>query len=275
VFPQRFACARRRPAEPAEDGPVALEVFGGGGGNVWGLLMAGFRKVIAVDTGDHAATLARLGPRVEFHRMDWRAGVEKFGGQAHMITGGPPCQWGSAMSACRPGLDATYPNLIGPFRDAVLPLGKPYWIEQPDNPRARAELREPARVCGTHFGLEAENDNGFRFGLQRHRLFESDTPLISPGRCRHVYPRLPVYGHGAPGNFRWKGTGMENAMREGMACWWMPRRPLAESIPWLFAWYITMQILATDPRLARFGLGAGWRDLPAAVIQPQLLLREA
>ena len=183
------------------------------------------------------------------------------------------CQHGSVMSACRPGLAETYPNLIGPFREAVLPYGVPYWIEQPVNPRAKAELRNPIRLCGTHFGLEASNDNGIRFGLQRHRLFESGTPLSGPGKCRHVLPRLPVYGHGAPGNFppEYKGTGMERAMREGMGNLWMPRRPLAESIPWLYAAYVAGQILAADPRLARFGLGAGWQDLPAAAPLPQLL----
>lgn len=269
MYPQRFACARRGPP-PAPDAPVALELFSGGGGNVWGLLMAGFGRVIAVDTGDHAKTLARLGPRVEFHRMDWAEGLRRFGGQAHVITGGPPCQWGSVMSACQPGLAETYENLIAPFRAATLPFGVPYWIEQPVNPGSKAELRNPVQLCGTHFGLEAENDSGVRFGLQRHRLIESDTPLAGPGECRHIYPRLPVYGHGAPGNFPWKGTGMENAMREGMACWWMPRRPLAESVPWLYAYYLIMQMLDTDPRLARFGLGAGWRDIPAGALQAQL-----
>ena len=256
---------------PAPDGPVALEIFCGGGGAVYGLLQAGFARVICIDKDDHAATLARLGPAAEFHQMDWTEGIKRFAPEADLIAGGPPCQFTSNMSNCRPGLAATYPDLVEPFRAALLPYGKPYWIEQPVNPGSKARLRNPVMLCGTHFGLEASNDAGVRFGLQRHRLFESGMLLAGPGKCRHTLPRLPVYGHGAPGNFRWKGTGMERAMREGMRCGWMPRRALAESIPWLYAAYVAGQLLATDPRLSRFGLGAGWDALPAAAAMPQLL----
>jgi DNA (cytosine-5)-methyltransferase 1 len=251
---------------------TALEVFSGGGGAAWGLVKAGFRRVICIDNGNHAATLAKLGPAVEFHRMDWRAGLARFGPEAHVITGGPPCQRDSKMMNCRPGRSAAYPDLVEPFRAAVEPYGVPWWIEQPDNPGARAKLGPGAiMLCGTHFALEACNDAGVRFGLQRHRLFASGTPLTGPGRCRHIWPRLPVYGHGAPGNFPWKGTGMERAMREGMGIGWMPREALAESIPWLFAAYVAGQLLAADPRLARWGLGTGWEALAVRAVEPQII----
>jgi DNA (cytosine-5)-methyltransferase 1 len=243
-------------------GPVALDVFSGGGGSAAGLLRAGFRRVICIDSADHSATLARLGPGVEFHHMDWAQGLALYGAAADVITGSPPCQRRSKMSNCRPGLAATYPDLVDPFRDAVLPYGKPYWIEQPDSPGARAQLRSPVMLCGAQFGLEAANDAGVRFGLQRHRLFESGTPLVEPLPCRHVLPRLPVYGHGAPGNFPYKGTGMERAMRQGMGIWWMPRAELAEAIPPVFAEYAALQLLAADRRLARFGLGGEWTGMP-------------
>jgi DNA (cytosine-5)-methyltransferase 1 len=249
--------------------PVALEVFCGGGGVVAALLAAGFRRVICIDLEDHSRSLAKLGPGVEFHQMDWADGVARFASDAHLITGGPPCQRDSKMSNCRPGLAATYPDLLVPFREAIAETGTPYVIEQPDNPGARAKMRNPVMLCGTHFGLEAANDAGVLFGLQRHRLFESDVPLTSPGACCHVLPRLPVYGHGAPGNFKYKGTGMERAMRQGMGIGWMTRAELAEAIPRIYASYLIGQVLATDPRLARFELGGGWQDL-AITAEPVL-----
>ncbi len=181
------------------------------------------------------------------------------------------CQYDSNMSNCRPGLAETYPDLVEPFRAAIEPYGVPWWIEQPVNRGARRKLRDPIMLCGQHFGLTAANDAGVLMGLQRHRLFASGTPLVGPGKCRHTLPRLPVYGHGAPGNFPHKGPGLERAMREGMRCGWMPRAALAESIPWLYAAYVAGQLLATDPRLARFGLGAGWADLAVTATQPQLI----
>lgn len=246
-------------------GPVAVEAFCGGGGVTCGLLRAGFTRVICIDIGDHSRSLAKLGPGIEFHQMDWADGIARFGHLADFVWTSPPCQRGSKMSYCRPGLADTYPDLVIPVREAVAPLGIPYVIEQPENPHARSRMKNPVLLCGSHFRLRAANDAGVEFELQRHRLFESDVPLTDPGRCCHTLPRLPVYGHGAPGNFPWKGTGMERAMREGMQIDWMTREELAEAIPKVFAEYIARQVLATDPRLARFGLGEGWQDLPAAV----------
>ena len=250
------------------DGPVALEVFCGGGGVTAALLRAGFTRVICIDIADHSRSLATLGTAAEFHQMDWADGIARFGDSADFIWASPPCQRDSKMSQCRPGLAETYPDLVVPVQKAVAVLPVPYVIEQPEDSGARAKMRSPVMLCGTHFGCKAANDAGVWFELQRHRLFESDVPLTDPGRCRHVLPRLPVYGHGAPGNFSWKGTGMARATREGMGIGWMTRKELVEAIPTVFGEYIARQVLDKDPRLARFGLGAGWEDMPVTATLP-------
>ena len=94
----------------------------------------------------------------------------------------PPCQSKSAMSACRPGLAATYPELITPGRPLLQATGKPYVIENVS--RMRPLMIDPVTMCMAMFGRET----------YRHRLLEAGggltltapVPPISPGRPAHA-----------------------------------------------------------------------------------------
>jgi DNA (cytosine-5)-methyltransferase 1 len=204
-------------------GPLLLDLFCGGGGAAEGYRRAGFR-VVGVDIADHSRAFARIG---DFHRMDWREGLRRFGRPAAVVTASPPCQRYSRACRCRPGLAAQYPDLIPPVRAALRATGKPYVIENVEG----APLLNPVVLCGSMFGLQAEFPPHGAVGLQRHRLFESNVPLAAPGACRHELPALRVFGHGRPGNSHLTGPGYAQASRDVMGIWWMTRSQLDEAIP--------------------------------------------
>ena len=83
----------------------------------------------------------------------------------------PPCQFKTAYRR-RPNHVAESPNLIPSIRKQLVRTRLPYVIENVEG--ARAHLREPVLLCGTGFGLD----------IQRHRYFESNVTIMSPG-CAH------------------------------------------------------------------------------------------
>lgn len=143
-----------------------------------------------------------------------------------------PCQGYSAMSACRPGLAEKYPKLIGAARDLFEAAGLPYVIENVE--AARPEMRDPVMLCGFMFGRE----------LYRHRLFETNWPLIQPEHPTHTFPASKA-GHWVP------GTVMSVAghvapiakAREVMEIDWTTRAELAEAIPPYYTEYVGQQLL--------------------------------
>jgi DNA (cytosine-5)-methyltransferase 1 len=90
----------------------------------------------------------------------------------------PPCQFYSAMAACRPGLAKQYPDLIGLVRELLDEAGKPWIIENVE--AAAPWLKDPVRLCAQMF----------RPGvlLYRHRLLEVGGGFPAwprrPGRLR-------------------------------------------------------------------------------------------
>jgi DNA (cytosine-5)-methyltransferase 1 len=85
------------------------------------------------------------------------------------IHASPPCQ---AHSDLQKQSKRTYPDLIAPTRDRLLATGLPYVIENVEG----APLHAPIVLCGTMFP-------GLR--VIRHRLFESNVPLVAPEHPRH------------------------------------------------------------------------------------------
>jgi DNA (cytosine-5)-methyltransferase 1 len=138
------------------------------------------------------------------------------------IHASPPCQHYSKMSLCRPGLAASYPDLIAPTRARLAELTIPWIIENV----AGAPLHNPIQICGSGLGM----------ALQRHRLFESNVALWSVP-CAHGQNRWnPAYGH-ATGRKRrrvpvigeWRIA--EPLQREAMGIEWMTLTELSEAIP--------------------------------------------
>lgn len=106
----------------------------------------------------------------------------------------------------------------------------PYVIENVPG----APLDDPVMLCGTMFDLKSQG-----YGLQRHRIFESNFWILPPAMCHHHLPALPVYGHAGGcskrDGLKFPGT---DAWREGMGIDWMTGKELAESIPPAFTEHI-------------------------------------
>jgi DNA (cytosine-5)-methyltransferase 1 len=143
----------------------------------------------------------------------------------------PPCQPFSPMSACRPGLAATYDDLVQPLREILEESGLPYVMENVIASPLRADLV----LCGQMFGR----------ALYRHRKFESNVPLQQPGHPKHVIPASKA-GHWQPGTIMSIAGNIApvSMARELMDMDWTTRRELAEAIPPYFAQFVAEQLLA-------------------------------
>ena len=97
-------------------------------------------------------------------------------------------------------------------------------------------------LCGATFGLEADDLDGRRLVLRRHRLFESSVPLpYSPCGCEGYRRRAigigGVYGGGpenranADRHFGGGYTPADSVRCELMGIGWMRRLALAQAIP--------------------------------------------
>lgn len=131
-------------------------------------------------TGYHRAGFEVVGVDIEpqpnypyeFHQADAVEFIREHGHEFDVITGSPPCQAHSPLNAYN---KKTYPQLIGPTREAMVASGKPYVIE--NVAAARSELINPTLLCGPMFGLL----------VYRHRLFEvGGFPLTAPDHPDHA-----------------------------------------------------------------------------------------
>lgn len=201
--------------------PRLLDLFCGAGGAAMGYHRAGF-EVVGVD----------IEPQpnypFEFHQADAMTfPLRGF----DVVHASPPCQRYSSMSACRPGLKRSYPDLIGPIRQRMSAVRRMYVIENV----VGAPLLNPVLLCGQMFGLE----------LYRHRLFEVSGDVQPPphpihtllaSKAGHWTPGtiISVAGHCAP---------MAQA-RKAMGIDWMRRDELTESIPPAYTEFIGRQLMA-------------------------------
>jgi DNA (cytosine-5)-methyltransferase 1 len=163
-----------------------------------------------------------------------------YGYRFDAIHASPPCQRYSAMSSCRPGLSQEYPDLVDPTRKLLQQTGLPWVMENVEGSGLASQPTLDDSVhgmtlCGHMFGLK----------LYRHRLFESNTPLVEPPHPRHLIPGGKA-GHWKPGQIisvSGNCSPIELA-REAMGIDWMPRNELAESIPPAYTEHIGAQLLA-------------------------------
>lgn len=93
----------------------------------------------------------------------------------------PPCQAFTDYRRKGHGVGDGYPNLIPQTRELLREIDRPYVIENVE--KARSELIDPIRICGTSFPS---------LDVQRHRLFESNVELTGTS-CAHTArePRYP------------------------------------------------------------------------------------
>ena len=236
----------------------ALDLFCGQGGTTAGLQRAGFR-VTGVDRADHARRYP--GTFVQADALDYLA---DHGHRFQVIVAGPPCQGYSISTAGNPEARAKYPRLIGATRALLEATGRPWVIENVE--QAASEMVAPVLLCGRMFGLEADDLDGQRLVLERHRLFESNVPLTAPPHPAHDGPAwvAGVYGGGRlakrphigatpsprqdrhearyvrKGGYVPRSLAVRQAIMGGVD--WMTARGLAESIPPAYAEHLGHQL---------------------------------
>lgn len=123
-----------------------------------------------------------------FLQMDWRECLEKHGHEYDAFAASPECQ---GYCDLRHFVKKSYRMEIPNVRDALQATGKPYVIE--NVPGAIKHMICPLVLCGSMFGLQT----ACGAQLRRHRLFESNLLLMSPGPCRHGETTIAVQGHQA------------------------------------------------------------------------------
>src|SRR5262245_32328515 len=141
--------------------PRLLDLFCGAGGAAVGYDRAGF-QVVGVDIAPQPNYPFTFGEADALEYLKWivlpSLGARKFAA----IHASPPCQRWSTKTRN----PERHPDLIEPVRVLLESTGLPYVIENvPDAP-----LRDPVQLCGSSFGL----------GVQRHRSFETNFPLLVP-----------------------------------------------------------------------------------------------
>lgn len=224
--------------------PRLLDLFCGAGGASVGYARAGF-EVVGID----------LNPQpnypFEFYQVDALGGVAMLWlstGNFDAVHASPPCQ---AYSITKNAHGRQHPELVEPVRKMLTESGLPWIIENVPG----APLHDPVTLCGSMFGLTAwDHYIGQQVWLKRHRLFESSVALTAPP-CQHPKGmRVGGVYSGAWSKNRTldptvKRTGgytpPDDVQRLLMGIDWMPRKPLAQSIPPAYTEWLGAQLLAS------------------------------
>jgi DNA (cytosine-5)-methyltransferase 1 len=205
-----------------------LDLFCGVGGASVGYHQAGF-EVHGVDL--------KHGKRYPFTYL--RADVldvlkdKDFINQFDVIHASPPCQTHSITKHLRnaQGNSTSKIDLIPETREALIASGKPYIIENvPGSP-----LINPIQLCGSSFSLK----------VRRHRLFESNMPLVG-SKCDHKAQGRPVGVYGSLNDEIPKGGKTASTIdeaRKAMDMDWAIWTELVEAIPPAFTKYLGGQIV--------------------------------
>jgi DNA (cytosine-5)-methyltransferase 1 len=230
--------------------PLAVDLFGGEGLAALGYALAGFR-VLSVENDPERIANHVQHPDIEVVEGDATTYPLD---DADVAIGSPPCTAHSSQATIAdavrggdPGTGWMLEHTIARFRAWGEATGRPWVVENVEG--AKGVMGSPLVLCGTMFGLA---DGGWH--LKRHRLFESNVPLMAPGphRCRargvriiHVNGDLSVNDRACGGRRRPGGdmrAGVERARRLMEAPWASPRG-LSLGIPPAYTRFIGEQLM--------------------------------
>lgn len=163
------------------------------------------------------------------------------------IAASPPCQRYSITNAAR---QADYPDLIGPVRELLRATGKPYVIENV----VGAPLIDPLMLCWSMFNAAGSvlDDDDTPLRMERHRLFESNMSLGSPGHCNHPKDVQVAGSYGGARRDKWEAKHVRKGgyvpsipvQQKLLGIDWMTQKGMHQSIPPDYTHYIGAQILA-------------------------------
>jgi DNA (cytosine-5)-methyltransferase 1 len=203
-----------------------LDIFCGAGGASMGYHQAGF-EVEGIDI-KHGKRYLFPYYKLDFNTLD----VDMLRGY-DFIHASPPCQTFSITKNLRnaQGKSTSKVDLLEPTRKLLQASGVPYIIENVPG----APLINPVQVCGSSFGLK----------VRRHRLFESNLPLVG-SKCDHKSQGRPVGIYGSMKDEIPKGGKTADSIeqaREAMGIDWMIWGELVEAIPPAYTEFLGKQVL--------------------------------
>ena len=202
-----------------------LDIFCGAGGASTGYHQAGF-DVEGIDI-KHGKRYPFTYHRLDFNTLD----VDMLRGY-DFIHASPPCQTFSITKNLRnaQGKSTDKVDLLEPTRKLLKESGVPYVIENVPG----APLINPVQLCGSSFELK----------VRRHRLFESNVPLVG-SICDHKKQGRPVGIYGSMKDEIPKGGKTADSIeqaRVAMGIDWMIWGELVEAIPPAYTEYLGRQI---------------------------------
>jgi DNA (cytosine-5)-methyltransferase 1 len=152
-----------------------------------------------------------------------------------VIHASPPCQSFTAYRRRGDGVGDGYPDLIARTRAMLKRTGLPYVIENVEG----SPLRNPVKLCGTGFGLD----------VQRHRLFESNVPLMgmpcAHGRHAARFPGATNRGENTRRTVEigvWR-IPLEVQKRAMGVDWHVTLEELSEAIPPAYTEFLGQQVM--------------------------------
>lgn len=217
--------------------PKLLDLFCGAGGAAKGYQRAGF-YVVGVDLRPQPHYCGDV--FIQDDAREWMHYGFPRAGDFDAVHASPPCQ---QYSRALKHLARDEPKLIDECRDYFHSYLEIPWVIE-NVPGAPIETardiwgHEGFQLCGTSFGLRVE----------RHRLFESNVPMVS-SECHHV--RHAVNPHNQRGRDRiYAEFGRQNPERvwkQLMGVEWMTDDEAREAIPPAYTEWIGRQLLSQQP----------------------------
>ncbi len=204
--------------------PRILDLFCCQGGASAGYVAAGF-EVLGIDIDEQSRYPFSF---VRRDALEFLADMIVRGHDFAAIHASPPCQAHTKAQRIRA---REHPDLIEPIRELLIFSGLPYVIENvPDAP-----LRDPVELCGSMFGLHT----------YRHRLFESNIPLVVPDHPEHQWQTVKMGRPLKSGDWYHAVGNFSNIpyVRADMGASWMSRDGLRESIPPIYAEFVGRQLI--------------------------------